>query len=864
MSEIIQKILELTSQAKFDQAKQIAEKLPNSLEKENVFGMIAYYEGNLDEAIKHFKKALDFDPINSDVLYNYGKALLDTKDYKESWRYLMRIHNKDWTVYDLLGDTQLAQGNIPMALYYYGKAAEISPLEEMKKKYLEHKKEYHKDTNIAILCLPGLDNFIHDIANILGEVYNVKLVVSANGNEIVQAYEWADIVWLEWANELAVEVTNKLEKKGKKIVCRLHSYEALTNAFLPRIDWEKVDNVILVSEHMKEVIRTYHESVYEKVKNKIVIIHNGLNLDRFKYKPRTKGYNLAIVAHINYKKDPTMWLQIMHYLTKIDERYNLSIAGDFQDYRYHFYFNHIIKETGLDKNIKFVGFVSNVDEFLKDKNYILSTSVHEGHPYNIMEAMAMGIKPVIHNYAGAKAQWPQELIFNFIEEIPEILNQEYETEVYRRFVEEKYSLELQILRIGSVALQNNLTHKISSMSEGTHHYMSKPVKNEEYNLIVYSGVLNKRSGGPSGYLGYLEEGLKKTKGHKVHIKTMPSRVTQQYESIESLLKDFGKFVETELFNENYNLIHFHSTLDFYAFLAFAKNKMGNFVTILTSHSPVPPHQETIYYIEEQLKYEAMQNEKGLIWHEENIRRIKSFYENIDIEAYKAADYIVFPCEEAMEEYFKWAPFRSIISKKRLEFVLSGVEPISYELTSEQIRAKYGIPQDAFVVSYIGRHNSFKGYDILQEAAEQVWKMNKDIWFLIAGKEWPMKGLTAERWIEVGWTKDPGSLINASDIFVLPNRATYFDLVLLEVLSMGKPVLASNTGGNKYVARQTEGVILFDVDSRILARKILELAAERDLLHEVGDMNKLTYERYYTVELFAKRYVELYNKIERSI
>ncbi|WP_448378344.1 tetratricopeptide repeat protein [Fervidobacterium sp.] len=271
-------LTELITQGRFSEAKQIAEKLPDIVQQENAFGMIYYYEGKLDDAVEHFKKALEIDPINSDVLFNYGKALFDKKDYKEAWRYLLRIHNKDWAVYDLLGDTQLVQGNIPMALYYYRKAAEISPLEEMKKKYLEYKKQYHQDVNIAILCLPGLDNFIHDIADILGEVYNVRLVVSANGNEIVQAYEWADIVWLEWANELAVEVTNKLEKKGKKIVCRLHPGKLIENQFLYRINWSKIDKIIIGCERLKDNLAVYHPSVFYHIREKYWIANYGVLL----------------------------------------------------------------------------------------------------------------------------------------------------------------------------------------------------------------------------------------------------------------------------------------------------------------------------------------------------------------------------------------------------------------------------------------------------------------------------------------------------------------------------------------------------------------------------------------------------------
>ncbi|WP_448375169.1 glycosyltransferase [Fervidobacterium sp.] len=441
-------LTELITQGRFSEAKQIAEKLPDIVQQENAFGMIYYYEGKLDDAVEHFKKALEIDPINSDVLFNYGKALFDKKDYKEAWRYLLRIHNKDWAVYDLLGDTQLVQGNIPMALYYYRKAAEISPLEEMKKKYLEYKKQYHQDVNIAILCLPGLDNFIHDIADILGEVYNVRLVVSANGNEIVQAYEWADIVWLEWANELAVEVTNKLEKKGKKIVCRLHGYESLRTDFLSKINWMKVDTLLFVAEN---VLNTALENCKHFSGVKKELVYNGLNLARYTYRKRKPGKRLVFAGHFNYKKNPMLAVQILKKLTEIDRAYTLEWAGSMQDERIYRYLNYILEKMGISSNFKFVGWKDNVDEYLEDKEIFLSTSIHEGYGVAILEAMAKGIKPVIHNFYIAEEFYPGHLIFNTVDEaVCMITSSEYDSEFYRRFVEDKASVDKQIREIDDI------------------------------------------------------------------------------------------------------------------------------------------------------------------------------------------------------------------------------------------------------------------------------------------------------------------------------------------------------------------------------------------------------------------------------
>ncbi|WP_104992383.1 glycosyltransferase [Deinococcus sp. NW-56] len=49
---------------------------------------------------------------------------------------------------------------------------------------------------------------------------------------------------------------------------------------------------------------------------------------------------------------------------------------------------------------------------------------------------------------------------------------------------------------------------------------------------------------------------------------------------------------------------------------------------------------------------------------------------------------------------------------------------------------------------------------------------------------------------------------AVDIIVAPNRVCYFDLAVLESLSLGTPVVASLVGGNKYFASMECGVNLY--------------------------------------------------------
>jgi hypothetical protein len=71
----------------------------------------------------------------------------------------------------------------------------------------------------------------------------------------------------------------------------------------------------------------------------------------------------------------------------------------------------------------------------------------------VLEGMACGLKPVIHNFPGADQIFPSEFLFNISEEFcRQICSDWYEPRAYRRVIEERYSLERQLSAINKVFL----------------------------------------------------------------------------------------------------------------------------------------------------------------------------------------------------------------------------------------------------------------------------------------------------------------------------------------------------------------------------------------------------------------------------
>lgn len=391
-------------------------------------------------------------------------------------------------------------------------------------------------------------------------------------------------------------------------------------------------------------------------------------------------------------------------------------------------------------------------------------------------------------------------------------------------------------------------------------------------LLIYMAKEKIRPvGGPSGYLFNLMNNLKNGKievsflngpDHAGRYRRIYDRLPVFFKNIyrtaartksfHRLFKKNGNLAKADL--SLYQYVHFHSCEDLFSARDSLKNYNGTI--ILTSHTPKPQHLEIV-----EDNYSGF--EKMLFGR----LRLKKLEQMVEY-SFNTADYIFFPCRDAEEPYHNnWMKYGAVRERNEAKFryILSGTRQCAAKTAPLSVRAGYNIPADAFVVCYIGRHNSVKGYDTLKTIGETLLFEADDLYFLIAGAEEPLKGLKHTRWIEAGWTSDPHSLMNAADVFILCNKETYFDLVLLEALSLGKIIIASNTGGNRYFGKiRAEGILLFNETGEAagLIRKVRALPA--DEREAMSGKNRDLYRSRFNDKLFADNYIDLIDSLEGRI
>lgn len=237
---------------------------------------------------------------------------------------------------------------------------------------------------------------------------------------------------------------------------------------------------------------------------------------------------------------------------------------------------------------------------------------------------------------------------------------------------------------------------------------------------------------------------------------------------------------------------------------------------------------------------------------------------LEKKAIEWADVLIYPCSETLEGHFKPFPYLAeIVQNKEVIYCPLGIKPLIANFDRKKIRMENNIPDDAFVVSYVGRHNTVKGFDLLANAVIQMnknLKIENKIYLLSAGKGEMVdvvKGYTdiLPFWRHLDWINSPADIMYASDCFVLPNRDTFFDLVLLEALSVGLPVVATDTGGNKYIGRLSDGVRLCEptVSGLETAIKSVYLSDHKERM-DMAIKNKKAFDNNFSQKVFADNYI----------
>jgi glycosyltransferase involved in cell wall biosynthesis len=172
------------------------------------------------------------------------------------------------------------------------------------------------------------------------------------------------------------------------------------------------------------------------------------------------------------------------------------------------------------------------------------------------------------------------------------------------------------------------------------------------------------------------------------------------------------------------------------------------------------------------------------------------------------------------------------------------------------------------IFFAGRIDREKGLFDFIESAKYVCNMRKDIFFYIAGlgrdlnklKRKVKKANLQDRIKFFGQVDKTRlhELYKRATLFVLPSYHEGIPTVILEAMSCKLPVIATDVRGNRDVIKDGENGIMVPPRNPIkLAKVIISLIDDKQLLKILGKNARKTIEEKYTWDIVSKRYLKCY-------
>ncbi len=425
--EVQKAISNFIGQGQLQEAMQVISEyeqiVSQDIQVQSMKAVILILEGNLGKAASVLQEALKTEPKDFDLLYNLAY------------------------VYQHLG-----QGEQAVKTYELAKESCVDPklLQEIEVALSSLASLLSQQTGrdkpkLVFFVKPGMDSFLDDIIAGLSAEYETRKIVVTEYTQVDDGMKWADICWFEWCDELVIYGSKHALASAKKMICRIHGYEVYGDNIL-NVDWRNMDKLIIVAPHIK---RIFEERTREINKGSLTVdlVFCGVNLEKYPFQKKSKGYNIGYLGFINFKKNIPLTLEIFHKLHKLSKKYRLFIAGQFQDARTVEYFKFFINEHHLQDFIFFEGWKSYQQkiEWFKKINYMLISSIDEGLCYAAAESMCTGIKPILHRCEGIVDHYSKKYIFDDIDEaVAMIMADNYNSLEYRNFIQANYSLHSEL------------------------------------------------------------------------------------------------------------------------------------------------------------------------------------------------------------------------------------------------------------------------------------------------------------------------------------------------------------------------------------------------------------------------------------
>lgn len=216
---------------------------------------------------------------------------------------------------------------------------------------------------------------------------------------------------------------------------------------------------------------------------------------------------------------------------------------------------------------------------------------------------------------------------------------------------------------------------------------------------------------------------------------------------------------------------------------------------------------------------------------------------------------------ALEEF-------EFIPNEKIEVVYNGISPIQPELDEvKRIRHALRLKEDTLVFGSIARFDPIKNQSMMLAAFAEAEKSLENIHLILVGdgelrdvlEQLAVKLGITEKVTFTGYIPKPFNYLAAMDVFLLSSLSEGTSMTLLEAMSLGKPCVVTDAGGNpEIIKHEVNGLVVENDNYTAFAEAMLALASKNK--HSMRLAAHDRFNNLFDVSVMSKKYNTIYKTL----
>ncbi|MCP4992044.1 MAG: glycosyltransferase [Colwellia sp.] len=211
-----------------------------------------------------------------------------------------------------------------------------------------------------------------------------------------------------------------------------------------------------------------------------------------------------------------------------------------------------------------------------------------------------------------------------------------------------------------------------------------------------------------------------------------------------------------------------------------------------------------------------------------------------------------------------------IPKESIDVIYNGIAELKVDNDKvEQLKLSLNLDEKKFILGTIARFDPIKNHKMMLRAFAGVCVQHANAILVIVGDGDERTNLTAlvdelgikDKVIFTGYNPNPQHFLAIMDIYLLSSFSEGTSMTLLEAMSLGKPCVVTDAGGNaEIIQHQVNGLVTENDDMEQFSSGCTQLLTDYEQRQQCGIESRIIFEKLFAVEQMLSQYQAVYLKL----